>query len=295
MAELQISDERAARDRITRIEQLLEQLESAGDVPLAAQSSEAIALVVELYGDGLARIVARVESEQPQLARDLADDELVCQLMLLHGLHPRALEQRVRDALAEVRPYLESHGGGVDLVQVSDTSVRLRLRGSCSGCPSSTMTLKLAVEDAIRKAAPEIEQIEAEGTPAPQAPGLLELGISDAVRGAAPPSSGWAVAGGLPQLNGGGKLVQRVAGEELLFVRLQEDLYAYRPRCALCGCSLADAQLQRELLICADCQAAYDVRHAGRCVSDSEIQLEPVPLLVDPDGLVKVATGAPAR
>ena len=68
----------------------------------------------------------------------------------------------MREALEEVRPYLESHGGDVELLAVEDGVVRLRMQGSCSGCPSSAMTLKLAIEDAIRKHAPEVEQIEAE-------------------------------------------------------------------------------------------------------------------------------------
>jgi hypothetical protein len=58
--------------------------------------------------------------------------------------------------------------------------VRLRLEGSCNGCPSSAVTLKLAVEEAIHKAAPDVERIEAEGAtpPAPAAPGLLQIEIA---------------------------------------------------------------------------------------------------------------------
>ena len=106
----------------------------------------------------------------------LAEDELVEHLLLLHGIHPTPLETRVRAALAKVRPYLESHGGDVELVAVDQGVVRLRLQGSCSGCPSSTMTLKLAIEDAIHKAAPDVEAIEAEGASAPEpAPTLLQI------------------------------------------------------------------------------------------------------------------------
>ena len=78
-------------------------------------------------------------------------------------LHPIDAETRVKGALDEVRPYLESHGGDVELLGVGEGTVRLRLEGSCSGCPSSAMTLKLAIEDAIHKAAPEVESAEAGG------------------------------------------------------------------------------------------------------------------------------------
>ena len=62
-----------------------------------------------------------------------------------------------------MRPYLGSHGGDVELLDVTaDGVVRLRMLGSCDGCPSSAVTLKLAVEGAIEAAAPEITAIEVE-------------------------------------------------------------------------------------------------------------------------------------
>ena len=94
---------------------------------------------------------------------DLAADELVAGLLIVHGLHPYGVEQRVEEALESVRPYLGSHGGDVELLEVSEAgTVRLRLLGSCDGCPSSSVTLKLAVEGAIESAAPEVVSIEVE-------------------------------------------------------------------------------------------------------------------------------------
>ena len=69
-----------------------------------------------------------------------------------------------------MRPYLEAHHGGVELLGIEEGVVRLALQGSCNGCPSSTATLKLAIEDAIAKAAPDVDRIEAEGAVAPPAP-----------------------------------------------------------------------------------------------------------------------------
>ena len=107
---------------------------------------------------------------------DPASDELVGHLLLLHGLHPVPLAERVTGALEEVRPYLGSHGGDVELLAVEAGVARLRLKGSCSGCPSSTVTLRSAVEDAIRRAAPDIEEIVAEDDPvAPPAPLQIDL------------------------------------------------------------------------------------------------------------------------
>lgn len=145
---------------VADVERLLGEVEQLPD-PLARQTATAlIQALVELYGAGLERIVGQVDAyDDGRIARGLAADELVAHLLLLHGLHPVPLERRVRDALDQVRPYLDSHGGDVELLGIDGASVRLRLRGSCSGCPSSTITLKLAIENAIHKLAPEIEGV----------------------------------------------------------------------------------------------------------------------------------------
>ena len=65
----------------------------------------------------------------------LAADELVANLLIVHGLHPYGVDLRVEQALESVRPYLGSHGGDVELLEVTDAGVvRLRLLGSCNGC-----------------------------------------------------------------------------------------------------------------------------------------------------------------
>ena len=92
--------------------------------------------------------------------RRLLDDDLIASLLLVHGLHPDDVHTRVATALDSVRPYLGSHGGDVRLLDVTAGVVSLELTGSCRSCPSSSVTLELAVEDAVRSAAPEIESIE---------------------------------------------------------------------------------------------------------------------------------------
>jgi Fe-S cluster biogenesis protein NfuA len=80
----------------------------------------------------------------------------------LYGLHPEPVERRVESALERVRPYIHSHGGNVALVRIEDGVVHLRLDGTCSDCPSSALTIKLAVEDAIFEAAPELREVVAD-------------------------------------------------------------------------------------------------------------------------------------
>lgn len=72
------------------------------------------------------------------------------------------LENRVREALQIVRPYLQADGGDVELVQVTkDGIVELRLTGACGTCPMSQMTLRAGIERALMRVIPEIRRVEA--------------------------------------------------------------------------------------------------------------------------------------
>jgi Fe-S cluster biogenesis protein NfuA len=175
-------DDLQARERAARIEQLLEQLDALADPAARETGTELVQTLVELYGEGLARIVALAaeRDDGEALAGALAGDEVVAHLLLLHGLHPVPVEARVESALEEMRPYLGSHGGDVELLGVDEGVVRLQLQGTCSGCPSSTQTLRHGIEEAIHKAAPDIERIEARDAPGPQ-PALLQLEVSPAL------------------------------------------------------------------------------------------------------------------
>ncbi len=165
-----------AREQIARVEGLLEALERLPDPAARGLATEVLGALLELYGEGLGRIVEVLAAHDGDgvLAEQLTDDELVAHLLLLHGLHPVPIAERVRGALASVLPYLESHGGAVELVAVEDGIARVRLQGSCSGCPSSAVTLKLAVEEAIFKAAPDVSEVRAEED-APAEPAGLAL------------------------------------------------------------------------------------------------------------------------
>jgi Fe-S cluster biogenesis protein NfuA/nitrite reductase/ring-hydroxylating ferredoxin subunit len=282
-------DDDRARELIAAMEGLLERVESLPDATARDTATRLAQALLELYGAGLERIIDHVAAaDDGTLARAFADDELVAHLLLLHDLHPVPVEDRVRAALAEVRPYLDSHGGDVELLGVQDGVARLRLEGSCSGCPSSAATLELAIEDAIHNHAPDVAEVRAEETE--RAPGLLQIELVPA-----PSRPAWSTASGVPALGDGEHGVEAVAGEDVLFARLDGRFYAYRPDCPDCGASLGDAALDAgTLLRCGSCGHAFDVRHAGRCADAPELHLDPVPLLIGDDGAVRVALGSPA-
>jgi Fe-S cluster biogenesis protein NfuA/nitrite reductase/ring-hydroxylating ferredoxin subunit len=224
--------------------------------------------------------------ERERTFEAFAEDELVSHLLLLHGLHPLDVETRVIQALEEVRPYLQSHGGNVELLGIEGGVARVRMQGSCDGCPSSAMTLKLAIEEAVLKAAPDLEGVEAEGVAEPKpAPTLVAGPTLRRKEKKRPEENGasWTVVGGLPQLSGGGTLLKEISGEPVLFVKLEDDFYAYRHLCPGCGESLEGGNLKGAELNCPGCERRYDVRRAGRCLEDPQLHLEPIPLLVSED------------
>ena len=131
---------------------------------MRAVALELVQCVMELHGAALDRMLGSISQNSAGEAAldDALQDNLVSSVLLLHGLHPDTMETRILRALEKVRPYLQSHGGDVEFLSVTGGVVRLKLLGSCGSCPSSSVTLKNAVEEALYEAAPDIEKIEAE-------------------------------------------------------------------------------------------------------------------------------------
>jgi Fe-S cluster biogenesis protein NfuA/nitrite reductase/ring-hydroxylating ferredoxin subunit len=284
-----------------RIEQLLEASAAAG--PAARErAEELVRLVVDLYGAGLERLLD-IAYECGALTEDLlaalAADDLVSSLLLVHGLHPYPVEERVEQALRDVRPYLGSHGGDVRLLEVTgDGVVRLALLGSCDGCPSSSVTLSLAVDGAVRAAAPEVVRIDVEEGVADgsTAGTVIPVGsLTARLRAEAPPGT-WADVAAVSALPVGSLEPARAAGLAIVLCRLGDTVYAYLDACPSCGAALVGARVERALgssvgtavLACARCHEHFDVTHAGAGVEQPAHHLEPLPLLVR-DGRVEVA------
>ena len=149
-----------------RIEQILSELEATADQSIVEKTEDLVHTLLDFYGTGLSRIINLVQDTDggEHLLGILAADDLVKDLLVLHGLHPKSTLERVTEALDKVRPYLGSHAGDVDLLGVDgDGVLRLQLKGTCDGCPSSTLTVKYAIEKAIHQAAPEISDIDVAG------------------------------------------------------------------------------------------------------------------------------------
>lgn len=255
-----------------RIQTLLD-ASSAGGAAARERAERLVAEVTDLYGAALARLLRLALTAEPALAEAVAADRLIASLLLVHGLHPHSVERRIEDALDQVRPYLGSHGGDVHLLDVDGSTVRLSFSGTCRSCPSSAVTLELAVEDAVRAAAPEVEAIEVVAVESHSSVIPAES-LFTRVHGPA----AWLPVPALDDLAPGEVGGFAVAGTAVLVCRLGDTLYAYRDRCPACARSLAGARLDGVELCCPGCGAEFDVVAAGAGIGVSQ-RLDPVPVL----------------
>lgn len=295
------------RATAVRIESLLE-ASVAGGPAAHARAEDLVGALSALYGSGLHRlleILAAAGALSPSVVDSIAGDELVSGLLLVHDLHPYDVAARVRRALDSVRPYLGTHGGDVELVGIdTDGVATLRLLGSCDGCPSSSVTLELAVEGAVRAAAPELTGIEVQARqPEPRAGSLISLNSLRARIDRPPeqqPQGTWVALPELADLTSGEVGGFEIDGVPVCACRIGSDLFCFRDRCGHCGQGLVGAVVERQLgaargtavLRCARCRAHFDVRRAGAGLDDPAEHLEPLPVLVR-DGTITVAIPAP--
>lgn len=151
------------RERLGDVEELIRDIDSIPDEAARGRVRDIVGLLLDLQGEGFRRLLAQLESQGEsgrESIRKMAADDLLGGLLLVHGLHPVGPRERIREALERVRPLLGSHGGNVELVEWTDAGVlKLRLEGSCHGCPSSQETLRGTIEEALLTAVPEITSI----------------------------------------------------------------------------------------------------------------------------------------
>ncbi len=283
-----------AEELIERVQELSEEVERLPDPHSRRLAQELIAAVLELYGSGLERILAAIDEagEGAGAIRErLAGDGTVASLLLIHDLYPVPLAERVEEALDSVRPYMESHGGDIELLGLEGDVARLRLQGSCEGCPASSATLELAVKSALEEAAPDLQGIEVEGAVANPAMAAPELSGTElpVIQAGAPAGPGWhELNGELDGLGEGSLASIEVEDTKLIVAMVEGSMLAYLDACPSCDAPLSGGELSEGVLACPGCERRYFLPRAGRSLDDERLHLGPVPLLGS-DGRIRVA------
>jgi Fe-S cluster biogenesis protein NfuA/nitrite reductase/ring-hydroxylating ferredoxin subunit len=272
----------------SRIQELVEQLDALLDPAARTMFQECMESVLNFYGHGLSRVLQIAEEAEPEGRRFynlIVHDSVLRGLLLIHDLHPADLETRLREALNSVRPYLESHGGNVEVVSLQEGVAQLKLQGTCKSCASSAVTLELAVKRAIEEDCPDLVRLEVEGLPEVRN-----------INGDYPPRPSvkvhWTAIEGIQQLEPDAGATVRVNGMRLVVFRASDNFYAYRDKCPACNMPLDPDSLTEGTIRCGSGHK-YSVREAGRSVQSLNSHLDPVPLLVH-DRVVKVAVPSQA-
>ena len=236
------------------------------------------------------------------------DHPIAVAVLAMYELVPLDEHTQVEEALDEIRPYIESHGGGLELLDVDGGVVHVRLSGSCHGCAASAMTLRRGVETKLRERIPWFEEIvahepDAEAEPAGDG-GLLMLPmVQVAPSGPRSPTDGAPVSieglkrpvfvdvGELDDLAPGEMKAVDVDGTNILVLNVDGEPYAFHNVCAMDGRSELDTgRLTGSVLVCPWHNCAYDAR-SGKRADDEPGQppLAVVPIAVSSDGVLRVA------
>jgi len=162
-----------------RIERLVERAGALDDAPARTTALDLLQSVMDLHGAAVSRIVELLdatEAGRASLTR-LGTDPLICGLLVLYGVHPVPLEERLARALENLAPQLRKHSGSAELIGVSEGVVRVKLQSSGHGCGNSPDALRTMVEQAILEVAPEAVEVAVEGSPAAAASGFVPLNL----------------------------------------------------------------------------------------------------------------------
>ncbi len=164
------------QERTRQIEALVQRVQALGDENARAAALDLLRALMDMHGAVLDRIVElAVEANDSALLARLCGDPMISGMLVLYGLHPLGLEERITAALDKVRPDLQSRGSNVELLSVSEAVVRCRISTNGHGCGSTADIVMAEVERAISEAAPEVPRVEVEGAAAASAGSFVPL------------------------------------------------------------------------------------------------------------------------
>ena len=250
-------------EAVARLDRLVQELEAEGD----ARALELLQLVDAIHRSAL-ELIAAGEREHP-IARAL---------LAMYDLAPLDERVQVEEALDAVRPYIHSHGGEVEVLEVSDGVVHLRLSGSCQGCAGSAVTLRRGIEAALREHYAGFRELVAHEPERPRP--LLQI---QRLRRPV-----FAEVGSAADVEPGALRSLDVEGVPVLLANVDGDLYAFRNACSLDGLPLEGGRLAETVIVCPWHNCAYDVRSGKRVDDPAAPGLRVVPIALE-NGTVRVA------
>ncbi len=299
------TEEHAGEELLARLNSLVEELEQYPDTDLRDKALDLVQIILKLYGESLRRIMATFDAEpqRDQILGRMSNDEVIRSILLIHGLMPVSLYDRVAAKLNELRPYLVSQGCDVELLGIDDARARMRLMRSGKGAPPIA-ALKADIEKALSEVAPDLAGIEIEGLSEkveatakvaaalgrmiekPQDPKPALVQIKRKQPEASSPENTWVPVIRSQSIEDGQFKIVNFEDINVLILNLDGEFYAYRNACAEGGRPLDDSLFQSPMLNCSCHGYGYDLRR-GNCIERPDLKLTSVPVNLE-DQKVKI-------
>lgn len=253
-----------------------------------------------LHRAGLGRLLGFLqEHDEGALVSRAAEDPIVRALLTLYDFLPSDPLTQVDAALASIRPYIHSHGGDVEVLDVVEGVVHLRLAGSCDGCPGSTVTLERGIETALREGFPGFVRISVHETAPPTARPmanfipLTQIGRSSAsVSQPVKLAPVFAEVAPLEDVPPGTMKEFAVEGVRVLLANVAGEVYAVGGVCPGSMAPLALGVFTPPVVVCPWHNEAFDVRTGKRVDGMAKPVLEVLPIAIK-DGVISLAVHAP--
>lgn len=218
--------------------------------------------VEALHKAALTNLIKSLKKDNLAALRNAVNDDIVYAVLLYHNLVKPPLSERIKTALAEIRPSLQSHNGDVELVAIKPPdTVEVKLIGSCSNCASSTLTLTQLVEQTIKKHCQEITKIVAVNN----TPNSTIANI--------PTNSYWVRIANVNELHENQILAVRVENQNVILHRKGDNIKCYRNACSHLGFPLDKGKVENNMITCASHQFEYDL-NTGKCLTVPDISLQ---------------------
>jgi Fe-S cluster biogenesis protein NfuA/nitrite reductase/ring-hydroxylating ferredoxin subunit len=226
-----------------------------------------------LHKAALTNLIKSLKQESMSALRHAVSDEVVYAVLLYHELvkPPKPpLAQRIQTALEEVRPGLKSHNGDVELVAIKPPdTVEVKLIGTCSSCPASTLTLSQGVEQAIKNHCPEITKVVAVNNNP-----TVNTANSGLISPFSPQiTSTWVKVATIEQVPEFGVLAVQLAGNSLILYRQGATVICYRNACAHLGSPLERGKVENGIITCPFHGFQYKLE-TGKCLTAPDVSLQ---------------------
>ena len=260
--------------------------------PEARAAAEGLKAAIEAFHRPALVAIVRSLRDDPrgkELLFGLVDRPEVRAVLALHGIIRADPATRANQTLAEVRPYLQSHGGDVELVGIEHGTAKVRLHGTCNGCSMSAVTLRETVEEALVEAVEEIDRVEVvEDQPTAAFIPLESVGVKRSAE------TGWVAGPAVADVPDGGMLRFDVgeassAGSErpvgsFVATNIDRRIAVFRNACVHQGLTIDGGLISEGVLTCPWHGFTFDAS-SGECLSAPGAQLEQIPTRVE-DGRV---------